>query len=568
VSRAVDTLLPILRDGGNPVARQGERIISGAAFLAETEELAGLLPDRPFVVNFCLDRYRFSVAWMAAMLCGQVTLLPSSRDVGAVIALCADYPRLYVLTDDNNEPSDWSGPHFAYPAISPKSVGNGIPAFPPEQVAAVLFTSGSTGRPNPSPRRWGRLVAGSLAAGAALGVGRFPGAALVATVPHAHSYGLESAVMLPLQHGLLLTAERPFFPADIAAALDRSRSILVTTPIHLRALVGDAAGPGFGTSFHAGFILSATAPLSGELAQRAEALFGAPVFEIYGCSEAGQLATRRTIDGPVWRSLDGFRLYNDAAGCWASGPAEADVLLADEIEPFDSGGFILRGRTADLVNVAGKRSSLAYLTRQLLSIDGVEDGVFLMPEDDAVGATPRLAAVALAPGLTAATILRRLRGRIDAAFLPRPLRVVDTLPRNELGKLPRAEILRLLRLAPSEPAPSEPAASEPALADPAVASPTPILLRFAANHPVGPGHFPGNPIVPGALLLDELAAAIFPGGWSGVVELAKFHHPVRPGDTVAVTFRTDKESTRFECYLTRNGQLVLSGLLLTPRPSR
>ena len=100
--------------------------------------------------------------------------------------------------------------------------------YPPShrtRSAAVLFTSGSTGRPNPSPRRWGRLVAGSLAAGAALGVERFPGAALIATVPHAHSYGLESAVMLPLQHGLLLTAERPFFPADVAAALDRDRRV-------------------------------------------------------------------------------------------------------------------------------------------------------------------------------------------------------------------------------------------------------------------------------------------------------------------------------------------------------
>ena len=95
------------------------------------------------------------------------------------------------------------------------------------------------------------------------------------------------------------------------------------------------------------------------IAARAEAAFSAPVFEIYGCSEAGQLATRRTVDGPVWRCLDGFRLYTDAAGCWAAGPDEADVLLADEIEPVGDGGFILRGRTADLVNVAGKRSSLA-----------------------------------------------------------------------------------------------------------------------------------------------------------------------------------------------------------------
>jgi acyl-coenzyme A synthetase/AMP-(fatty) acid ligase len=556
MSAAGRTALPILCDGDAPVARQGERLVSRAAFLAEIAALADQLPDRPYVVNFCSDRYRFTVGWVAAMMCGQTTLLPSSRDAGAVAALRADYPALYVLSDDDNEADTAFDPWFAYPALNPTGPAGRIPAFPADRIAAVLFTSGSTGRPHPSPRSWGRLVAASRAAGAALGVARFPGSALIATVPHAHSYGLESAVMLPLRHGLLMTSERPFFPADIAAALDRQRlpAILVTTPVHLRALVGDAAAPGFGRSFRAGFVLSATAPLSADLAARAEAAFSAPVFEIFGCSEAGQLATRRTIDGPVWRSLEGFRLYNSATGCWASGPDEADVRLADEIEPVE-GGFVLQGRTADLVNIAGKRSSLAYLTRQLMEVDGVKDAVFLMPEDTSATATPRLAAVAVAPGLDAATILGRLRGRIDAAFLPRPLHIVETLPRNDLGKLPRADILRLMAVSTDAVAP-EPAPDSP------------ILLRFAAGHPAGPGHFPGNPIIPGAVLLDELVPALFPDGWSGCVESAKFHLPVRPGDAVAVTHRTEGASTRFQGHLAGTDQLVISGVLRATFPSR
>jgi acyl-coenzyme A synthetase/AMP-(fatty) acid ligase len=40
-----------------------------------------------------------------------------------------------------------------------------------------------------------------------------------------------------------------------------------------------------------------------------------------------------------------------------------------------------------------------------------------------------------------------LRKRIDPAFLPRPLVLVDALPRNEMGKLPRAEALRLMAAA-------------------------------------------------------------------------------------------------------------------------
>ena len=545
--------LPFLRTSVATVARRAGELIPRSCFLAEIEELTALLPDRPYVVNFCNDRYRFAVAWAAAMLRGQITLLPGSRDSAAVEALQPDYPALYVLADD---PVDHiAGLLFDYPALTGSGSGSLVPIFPTGQVAAVLFTSGSTGRPNPSARRWGRLVAGSLAAGSVLGLERYQGSPLVATVPHAHSYGLESAVVLPLQHGLLLTSERPFFPADVAAALGgQETGVLITTPVHLRALVGDSAtaapsSPAC-TPLRAGFILSATAPLPTELAAQAEAAFNAPVFEIYGCSEAGQLAARRTVGGPVWHCLQGFHLHQDAAGTWASGPDEDAVVLADEIELLDHENFILQGRTADMVNVAGKRSSLGHLTRQLTAIEGVEDGVFLMPEDDVAGAPVRLAAIVVAPGLDVATIMAGLRERIDAAFLPRPLHMVDALPRNALGKLPRAEILRLIT---------------PPKTD---VRPEPNLVHFPLDHPAGPGHFPGNPIIPGAGLLDEVVARIVPSGWAGQIDSAKFHHPVRPGDTIAVTHATDGDATRFEGRLIGSDQLVLSGALRSIFPSR
>lgn len=514
-----------LADGGEIVARRGEALITRVRFLGEIAALARSLPDRAFVVNLCADRVRFAIGLAASMLRGQVTLLPGDGSARAVGELLPAYPALYALVDFAAD--DLPCPCFRYPdADCAESAA--VPAFPAEQVAAILFTSGSTGRPAPSVRRWGRLVAGSDAAGVALGAARHRGAVVVATVPHAHSYGLESAVMLPLRHGMLLDAGRPFFPADVAAAL-RGSGVLVTTPVHLRALADQAAT--------AGFVLSATAPLSDELARQAEAAFGAPVFEIYGCSEAGQLATRRTIEGPVWRCLDGFGLRHDAAGSWASGPGEEDVLLADRIEPV-SRGFVLRGRAADQVNIAGKRGSLAHLTSQLIAIKGVEDGVFVAPED-APGTASRLAALVVAPGLDAATILAALRERIDPAFLPRPLRVVQALPRDALGKLPRAAVWGML------------------VADGRT------LVRFAADHPAGPGHFPGNPIIPGAALLDALLPALGAQGEGMRIDAVKFHHPVRPGEAIEVSVT----GTRFEGRLAGSEQLVISGAMrpISPR---
>jgi acyl-coenzyme A synthetase/AMP-(fatty) acid ligase len=113
--------------------------------------------------------------------------------------------------------------------------------------------------------------------------------------------------------------------------------------------------------------------------------------------------------------------------------------LADVLEPLDEQHFLLHGRTADLVNVAGKRSSLAYLSHQLNAIPGVRDGAFFIREDTpaSLAGVVRLAAFAVAPQLDAARIITALRERIDPVFLPRPLLLVERLPRNDTGKLPR-----------------------------------------------------------------------------------------------------------------------------------
>ena len=88
------------------------------------------------------------------------------------------------------------------------------------------------------------------------------------------------------------------------------------------------------------------------------------------------------------------------------------------------------------MNIAGKRTSLAHLNYHLNSIEGVRDGVFVVPEQHGEAVT-RLAAYVVAPGLSREALMKALRQRIDSAFLPRPLHFVERLPRNETGKLPR-----------------------------------------------------------------------------------------------------------------------------------
>jgi acyl-coenzyme A synthetase/AMP-(fatty) acid ligase len=432
---------PLLRASHPDVifARRAGEPVSVARFLRDVAALAAVLPRRGHVVNLCRDRYRFAVGFAAALCCGQVNLLPPHEADSMLEQLARDYPDVYCLADSV---APVATAVFHYPAdLAAGSADVAVPDFGADQPAAVLFTSGSTGRPQPHARSWGDLVESALAAGRRLGVGALEQAAVLGTVPHQHSYGLESLLMLALQHGLVLHAGRPFYPADVIAELaaaPRPR-ILVTTPVHLRVLLAQA-----GQLPTIDLLLSATAPLSVALAQEAEARLAARLFEIYGCTEAGQVAVRRTAVTEEWHCLDGIALRQDTAGTWVSGiPIAQETLLSDVIELRDEERFLLHGRLADLVNIAGKRTSLAYLNHQLNAIEGVLDGAFVAADDEG-DAVHRLTAFAVAPGLSADGILAALRRRIDVSFLPRPLHLVEQLPRNTLGKLPREKVLQLI----------------------------------------------------------------------------------------------------------------------------
>jgi acyl-coenzyme A synthetase/AMP-(fatty) acid ligase len=392
------------------------------------------------VLNLCVDRYRFAVGFAAALMRGQASLLPPSETPELIGCLAAEYPDLYCLNDRETKPGVIPSVGFPEPPVRGGPARTAVPVVPETQVAAIVFTSGSTGHPVPHLKTWRSLVRTALAEIEGLGLRAHPRIALLGTVPPQHVFGLEATVMSVMQGGFALHARRAFYPADIRAdlaSLPRPRG-LVTTPVHLRVLLGEPE-----PLPPADFLLCATAPLAPQLAAQAEARFGAPLHEIYGCTESGGIATRRTVLESEWRALAEISMRSDARGTWVRGGAvETEVVLADLIELKGRGRFVLHGRTADLVNIAGKRTSLAYLNHHLNSIEGVRDGVFVVPEPQPEGVA-RLAAYVVAPGLTGKALLAALRRRIDPAFLPRPLHLVDALPRNAAGKLPREALAGL-----------------------------------------------------------------------------------------------------------------------------
>jgi acyl-coenzyme A synthetase/AMP-(fatty) acid ligase len=75
----------------------------------------------------------------------------------------------------------------------------------------------------------------------------------------------------------------------------------------------------------------------------------------------------------------------------------------------------------------------------------VTDGAFYMPDEGAAGDVRRLAAFVVAPTLAHGALIAELRRRIDPAFLPRPLVLLERLPRAATGKLPREALRALAR---------------------------------------------------------------------------------------------------------------------------
>jgi acyl-coenzyme A synthetase/AMP-(fatty) acid ligase len=425
-------------------------------FLADVQRLARAFPPCTHVLNACSDRYHFVVGLAAALISNRVSLLPSSQAPEIMRQLGAFAPEVICLTDETD--SDIDLPRMAYPRepaataaldAGSHAAANGVPQVAAAQLAAYVFTSGSTGTPLPYRKSFGPLVGCVREAARRLGLEGSRRWAIVATVPPQHMYGFEASVMLALVNGHALCAERPFYPADIADTLVRvpRPRALVSTPVHLRALLAS------GVALPAvDLVICSTAPLAQQLAAETERRFDTRLLEIYGSTETGQIAARRPTHTVDWRLWPGVSLEIEGETCMArGGHIEQPTLLPDVLQMTGPDSFLLHGRVSDLVNIAGKRSSLAYLNHQLNSIPGVEDGAFFHADEPRGSHTgvARVAACVVAPALDAARLLEALRERIDAVFLPRPLLFVARLPRNGAGKLPLAALRALAAQAKS-----------------------------------------------------------------------------------------------------------------------
>jgi acyl-coenzyme A synthetase/AMP-(fatty) acid ligase/3-hydroxymyristoyl/3-hydroxydecanoyl-(acyl carrier protein) dehydratase len=541
--------------------RTAERLRSDVA------RVAAVLPDTAHddpreILCVAGDRYHFAVALLAAWQRGHRVALPPNAQP-ELLREMADDPAISLVIHDTDEMVgldlrpllliDESRATSAEPLeLSP------LPAL---RKLVTVWTSGSTGEHQRHAKTAGQLFAEALIlaehfglAGAGLGGEGAGRVRVVGTVPSHHIYGLLFTVLVPLVSGGSFSRETPLHAGVVRATLiETAADVLVSVPAHLRALkildVGQL--PPLVRVFSSG------APLPPDTAKLLRARFGLSVTEVLGSTETGGIASR--VSGPeidqadaeamqarVWSPLPHVRIGIDVEGRllvdspflppegprpW---PTADRIELADHVDHAvhaESPRFRHLGRIDGVVKIGGKRVALAEIERRLLEIPGVEDAAAWVVEVGGARGSETVAMV-VAPGLSPEHLRAELRRWLDPVVIPRRLRLVDALPREQSGKLSRRRLMEAFEA----PKPRVETLECRLLADVGDADTAVFAVYVPRDLYCLRGHFRAQPIVPGVVQL-ELARSQALSRWpelvgrglSQVLRL-KFLRPLRPGE--------------------------------------
>lgn len=423
----------------SPVAWERGRTTTAAELCAHVAGFAELLPDAPGdeIVVICRDRYRFAVAVLAAWQRGLSVALPPNAQPETLRAMRERAGVRTVVHDvDGGLGIDVRDAAVVRAARGKLDVQPFAPMrLSPGAKLATLYTSGTTGEHVACPKIATQLIGEACVLTETFAVRE--GARVLAMVPPYHIYGLLFGVLVPLVSGGALYRHTPLHAPEVASTIALGVDVLVTVPAHVRALcLAAEPQPAVARIFSSG------APLTPEVAREARARFGWTITEVLGSSETGGIGWRDTGGEGAWTPLPGVVV--------SAGPDERMIVRspflhpsapdpyvgADRIELREDGRFVHLGRADGVLKIGGVRVSLAEIERRLASIEGVRDAaVMSVPVGGARG--HEIWAAVVAPGHDPRSIRAALRAWLAPVAMPRRVKVVDALPREPNGKLPR-----------------------------------------------------------------------------------------------------------------------------------
>ena len=440
---------PGRRAPDSPVGLDTQRGLTWSDLALQVTRLRGVIGAlswrRPLVV--CNDRFHMAATLLACWAEGRVAVLPPGTRPAALRALLESGAADGLLHDG----AATEGADVTRMAATPAdpTLDRALTEIAlllecrDRQRLVTVFSSGSTGDPVAAHKTAGQLLGEAQALAETFELGAR--ARLLATAPAHHIYGLLFSVLVPLVGGGAFVRDTPLHAEAIAARVEAlAVNVFCSVPPHLHGLAAlpALALRGLERVFCSG------APLAPQDATLLKERFGLDVTEVLGSTETGGIAWRLAVGPGDWTPLPGVRVTAGADGVLLLDSSFLDPELprpmrgADRIALGDEGRFRHLGRADAILKVGGERVSLAEIERRLMATEGVLDAAVLAIADPGPRGHEICAAV-VAPGLTAPEIRRRLLPWFAPVALPRRLKLLERLPREETGKLRREALARL-----------------------------------------------------------------------------------------------------------------------------
>ncbi|MBK9071554.1 MAG: AMP-binding protein [Myxococcales bacterium] len=422
-----------------------------------------------------------------------------------------------------------------------------------ERASLIFSTSGTTGEAAQSHKSVAQLYAEVRVLAALLDDAKV----LLSTVPGHHLYGLLFGVLAPLRRGTAIITQQAFLPSEVAGAIAAGGvDVLVSTPPHLAAMRGVAMPKGLR-------VFSSGAPLPMEVHVALMSAHRWQLTDVLGSTETGGIATR---SAPMarWRALPGVVLSTDDEMTTVTSPwcDNGRHVLADRLELNADGSFAHLGRRDDVVKIGGKRVAISAVEALLRRLPGVSDAAVLY--DARPGVEGRLKYAIAGELRDKPRVTAAVRREFDPVFAPRQIVFVDRLPRDAVGKLPRAALAAMFAKAPPADASNRGTAAAAAPSVPMSLQGDVVTCDIRRELPFFDGHFPMLPVLAGAVVLQYVVLPavrlLAPSlGRVGALRRIRFVQPVFPGAQIQVTGVRRGDEFSFEA--TSVGNVVASGVI-------
>ena len=360
---------------------------------------------------------------------------------------------------------------------TPTGKGSAAPPPKPDDIALILMTSGSTGRPKKVPLTHRNLCVsvGDVCRSMALR----PEDRCLCMWEQFHIGGLSDLLMAPLAAGSTVICTSGFDPAEFFRLLDAKKPTWFQgVPPALHELVFHAKkNPVTTQATSLRLIRSVAAALPPQLMEEIETLFGVPVIQTFGMTEAGPLITSTFLPpavrkpgsvgqscGPEVRILGpdaealkcgevgevAVRGDNVVSGYEDDPEANAhsfrgDWFLTGDTGYIDADGHLfLKGRLKQMINRGGEKVNPQEVDDVLLAHPAVAQVAAFAVKHRTLGEDVGVAVV-LEPSASASeSELRSFAAERLAPFkVPQRIIFIGRIPRNSVGKIDRLGLAQI-----------------------------------------------------------------------------------------------------------------------------